>query len=179
MDAMVDIETLGTRLGSIILSIGAVAFDPKTGKMGEEFYCNIHTWSCVGAGLLCDMGTIDWWRKQSEEAKKRFYDPEPVDLGYGLTLFSNWFGKERLIGIWSHGLTFDIPMLTVAMERLGKRVPWNFKNARDTRTLFDLCPADFGREVVMDKGGTAHHALSDAKYQAKLVIAAMKALKGA
>jgi DNA polymerase III epsilon subunit-like protein len=37
-DVMLDIETLGNRPYSIILSIGAVEFDPRTGNMGNEFY---------------------------------------------------------------------------------------------------------------------------------------------
>ena len=70
---MIDLETLGTQPGSIILSIGAVLFDPTKAPhecLGEEFYYVIGKPTCLAAGLTFSQDTLDWWKKQSPEARK-------------------------------------------------------------------------------------------------------------
>jgi exodeoxyribonuclease VIII len=61
---------------------------------------------------------------------------------------------------WSHGATFDLVILEDIYRQLGKPMPWNFWQLRDTRTLFDL-----GYSPDMPKGGK-HDALQDAIRQA-------------
>ncbi|MDD2747238.1 MAG: hypothetical protein PHG39_06760 [Acidithiobacillus ferrooxidans] len=36
-DVMMDIEALFTRLGAVVLTIGAVIFDPESGRIGQTF----------------------------------------------------------------------------------------------------------------------------------------------
>lgn len=57
---MLDLETFGTKPGSVIRSIGAVMFD-LDGRTGPEFYRNIDEESCVKAGLTYDPSTVSWW----------------------------------------------------------------------------------------------------------------------
>lgn len=47
-DMMIDIETLGTRPGSVILSVGAVMFDRHGVGHGETFYMNVERESRQG-----------------------------------------------------------------------------------------------------------------------------------
>jgi len=54
---MVDIETLGLDIGSVILSIGAVRFD-ESGVYGEPFYVEIGQQSCKNRGLEVDPETL-------------------------------------------------------------------------------------------------------------------------
>ena len=61
---------------------------------------------------------------------------------------------------WSHGATFDLVIIEDVLRQLGKPVPWNFWQLRDTRTIFDL-----GLDPDMPKGGL-HNALEDAIRQA-------------
>ena len=44
---MLDLETMGTKSNSAIISIGAVEFDILTGKTGREFYRNVSLQSCI------------------------------------------------------------------------------------------------------------------------------------
>jgi len=67
---MIDLETLGRRAGCSILSIGAVAFDPKTKELGAEFYVVVNRLSCFKLGLHEDPETVKWWEGQNAEAKK-------------------------------------------------------------------------------------------------------------
>src|SRR4051812_3766510 len=66
-DIMIDLETLGTLPGSVILSIGAVAFDELSVAPGAGFYKVISTISCESCGLTKDEATEKWWLDQGEE----------------------------------------------------------------------------------------------------------------
>src|SRR5688572_29962905 len=101
MDVMLDLETLGTRPGCAILSIGAVAFDRHTGALGPEFYMVVNRKSCEAKGLTQDQSTLDWWSRQSAEAKKVLAEAEnaPNGLGGALVQFTAYlqkFGKRDL-----------------------------------------------------------------------------------
>lgn len=41
MDVMLDIETLGTKPGCMVLSVGACTFNLATGEIGDEFYMTL------------------------------------------------------------------------------------------------------------------------------------------
>lgn len=68
-DIMVDIETLGTKPGCVILSIGAVQFNPFSDELGQEFYNNINADDAERKGFFKDARTVDWWSKQSPESR--------------------------------------------------------------------------------------------------------------
>ncbi len=67
-NVMIDLETLGTRPGSVILSIGAVEFDRDLG-LGREFYVELNQASSITAGLTTDDATVDWWLDQEDAAR--------------------------------------------------------------------------------------------------------------
>ena len=63
--------------------------------------------------------------------------------------------------IWAQGPVFDIVMLENLYRQLGKPVPWNYWQIRDSRTLFGT------HGDPREKGRVGHHnALDDCKYQA-------------
>ena len=67
-NVMLDLETLGTSPGCIILSIGAVFFD-KNG-LGQEFYQTIDVQSSIDAGLTMSGGTFKWWMGQQGAVRR-------------------------------------------------------------------------------------------------------------
>ena len=73
-DVMVDLETLGKRAGCVIVSVGAVKFDPKTGfvDVDNSFYKAITVESAMRYGLTVDPETLRWWMKHSKEAQAVF-----------------------------------------------------------------------------------------------------------
>lgn len=72
MDVMIDIETLGTAPGSVILSIGAVAFvRDRMPEDWREFSSVISVESSKSCGLTTDQSTIDWWKRQDSYARHR------------------------------------------------------------------------------------------------------------
>ena len=68
---MVDIETLGNKSRSVILSISAVKFDIKTGETFEEFHRTIDLKTCLDVGLEINADTFYWWTQQSKEALEK------------------------------------------------------------------------------------------------------------
>jgi hypothetical protein len=169
-DIMLDLETLGNSAGCAILSIGAVAFDPETGELGEEFYRVVNTNSCVVAGLTFDQGTLDWWKKQSPGARQVLrdaYAETALTLNAALHDFSRYLHRAtggRQPRLWGNGADFDNPILAAAYKaaRIDQQ-PWKFWDNRCYRTLKNLHP-----EVPLPaRTGTHHNALDDAKTQAE------------
>lgn len=167
MDVSIDLETLGTTPGSVILALGAQEFNPRTGDMGRSFYVNIDRESCEAAGLTTSADTLKWWDLQSPIAKAQLLNPTPLPLIAGLRHFSRFYSRN--IGyIWGHGSTFDVSLLDAAYRAFHMTPPWKFHAARDTRTLLALAGVEVSRER-----GVHHYALTDAQRQAEAVCEAV------
>ncbi len=168
---MVDLETFGSRPGSVIASIGAVAFDPVTGEMGATFTSVVDPASCTALGLTMDADTVIWWLKQGESARAALTNGGGALLPDALRAFNLYW---KLVGgthFWGHGGNFDDPMLAAAYHAAGLTPPWRYSASRCTRTIFDLAG------VSPDRAEGVHHtALDDARAQALAVIAAYRKL---
>lgn len=170
---MIDLETIGTRPGSAILTIGAVRFDPATDNLGDiidprmlpedrAFYRRIERGSCTALGLTEDADTLAWWGRQSTEARQEAFDADPRHpIAEVMAAFTHWCGRDPFP--WSHGASFDVVLCEAIFERLGLRAPWKFWNVRDTRTLYVFT----GEKPIRDDNH--HHALYDACAQAAAV----------
>ncbi|SER58496.1 3'-5' exonuclease [Rhizobium sp. NFR03] len=170
-DLMIDIETLGSRPGSVILSIGAVTFDAETGQLGDEFYSAIDPETAVSIGLTTDVATMMWWMKQSEDARRAAFCGER-HLAPVLIEFAEFVRSADASRVWAKPPSFDLVLLEAAFRACILPVPWHFRTHRDCRTIFDLT------NTKQPDVGTAHNALDDAKGQALGVIAAYSTLGG-
>lgn len=161
---MVDLETLGTRPGCIVMSIGAVEFD-ETGT-GREFYVEISQDSSRLFGLHADPGTQSWWRKQSDEAKEVIWRTQDggKKLPAALEQFSLWArdiaGMNNLF-VYGDGALFDNLIMVECYRVCGIFPPWRFWNDRCYRTLKAI-----GQHIAVERSGLYHHALDDARVQA-------------
>lgn len=164
-DVMVDLETLGTIPGSIILSIGAVAFDEL--EVAEDgFYRAIKRDTCENFGLRADPATEAWWAKQSEEARRVLNDPNAISIYNALDEFNQWlsqFGDG--VRVWGNGANFDNPLLAVAHARTMIKPRYKFWDERCYRTVKNQFP-----DVKLERTGTYHNALDDARCQAKHLV---------
>lgn len=177
-DVMLDLETLGTRPGCAILSIGGVVFDRFSGELGPEFYMVVNRKSCQKNGLFEEQSTLDWWSRQSDEARKVLAEAETASNGLGgaliqLTGYLQKLGKRDLL-VWGCGSDFDIGILTHCYAVMKQPLPWMFWNSRCLRTLRDVAPPS--HEPVR-KNGVAHSAIDDARNQAQEAIRIFKALR--
>jgi hypothetical protein len=173
INIMIDLETLGVSTNSIILTLGAIAFDPRTGKHLNVLYerIDINSYKPYDRKFEFDGETLKWWTSQSQEARYEAFSGDRKTVIEVFNLFSTWCQKVSnglSIKIWSHGATFDIPMTAYAMSVLNLPIPWKFWHARDTRTLFDIAGIDFrtiGSVPVQGKLYESHHALGDCAKQ--------------
>lgn len=156
---MVDLETLGREPGAAILSIGAVTFDRE--GIHDTFYRNIDLESCAEARLDVDMETLAWWLDQGDDAQDVLQGGG--DLEEALIDFADFYGDAE--EIWANSPSFDCEILGYAYDLLNLEQPWGFRDERDYRTLRELPGA-----VWVDRQGTHHNALDDAKHQAKKVV---------
>jgi DNA polymerase III epsilon subunit-like protein len=137
-DVMVDIETLSTRNNASIMTIGAIKFDSSSVldiDDADKFYMRVDYKSNEGRHI--DINTVAWWMDQEPKAKNEIIDKnDRFPLEEVLTKFNKWF--EGSTFLWSHGATFDIPIIQGAMDECGIQSNWKFYNCRDTRTLYDI-----------------------------------------
>lgn len=172
---MLDLETLGTAPGCIILSIGAVVFSAKYG-LGAEFDRVISTKSCVEAGLVSESDTVAWWARQEPNARAVLEQARCAaawDLRRTLGDFSNFIaaqGGKVDARIWGNGSDFDNAILAHAYKAVDLPLPWKFYRNRCYRTLKSCAPA----LEAEDRKGVHHNALDDAKHQARHAVAIMR-----
>ena len=109
-DIMLDLETMSLASNAAIVSIGAVQFDLKEGKLGAEYYRNIDLASSVEYGLDMDPNTVMWWMQQGDEARAALAGGT-LDLRSALRNFNDWldslqipWGERR---IWGNGAAYD------------------------------------------------------------------------
>jgi len=176
--AMIDIEALGNCTNGLILSIGAINFDPH-GDLGvNEFKVNISIQSALNAGAKINGSNIEWWLRQEIAAiRAAFYDPLPLPELEALRALRRWLDEFKIEYVWSHGCNYDLRLLAQAYERHDYRLPWHYRNERDTRTLFEAANiGDAEWRVGHALTTIAHDALQDAIRQARVVQLAYQKL---
>lgn len=163
---MIDLETLGTKPDSVILSIGAVFFDEKTKQIGPTFYMRPSVQDQLDIGRKVDADTIKWWMSQSDAAKKVFGEKQ-LPTRDVLTMFVNWFKQNnKQAYVWGNGSTFDISMMENIIRMFNAEPPWGYNKVMDQRTYRRFQAK--GERVI--KSGVDHNALDDAISQAKFVL---------
>ncbi|MFN1097522.1 3'-5' exoribonuclease domain-containing protein, partial [Escherichia coli] len=174
---MIDLETMGTNTNAPIVVIGAVFFDPQTGEIGPVFYIVISLTDAMNTGAVPDGGTIEWWLKQSSEARAAILTDQ-VKLKDALSRFRefiNEYSDEKFVQVWGNGATFDNAILRTSYERLDIPCPWRYHNDRDVRTIVELGKTiNFDARTVIPFEGVRHNALDDARHQAKYVTATIQ-----
>ena len=188
MDVMIDIEGLGQDSNPVVLSIGAVRFDPMAvGKVwpkglsvlrapdadfhdADWFHVNITIDSAIKAGLSVSGDTIAWWlgaKKDSpgEEARKALFNPVPVNIRDAAAELRRFVsGCDR---IWAMPITYDIACLRAMYGAIAQRVPWKASMVMDLGTYSNNVPR---AETNVAFYGVEHHPVWDACRQASRVI---------
>lgn len=193
----IDFETLSLKENATLLALGAVAIDPANGTIASEFYAAIDPRQQPGRDI--DPGTVLWWLGQDKAAQTKLTDAvtaadtlaqadESVSDEQMTELYASaahridhvaggfigWFeAVAKLAGVepsklevWSNGAV-DHGWLDSMLTYSGLKNPVPYYRQRDYRTLKALFPAVTADEL---DGFIAHHALWDAKYQAKHLV---------
>lgn len=184
-DLMIDLETLGTKDNAVILSIGAIAFDPlgkpdslmdKDGNyVCPSFYRVLHKETQVGR--VVEESTVAWWSKpdKAEAYAQIIGHPDKTHLPQALDELWDWIGENCRGGkAWACAPSFDIDMLAHAYRSTGVRsmktsggdrdFPMQFWDFMDVRTIETFVFGGKYKNSV--RKGTHHNALDDCVTQA-------------
>ena len=176
VDVMIDLETLGTAPGSVVLSIGAVARPNWQNADGLpypldflETLIRIDMRDSIFYGLSVDPDTMSWWRKQAREAwESSISAADALPLSRALETFRDWLDKLRAAGegvtgsklrLWGDSAAFDLVLLACAYRAAKLPVPWTYQEEYDYRTVRNLRRSEKPRSKLQ------HDGLSDARAQ--------------
>lgn len=173
---MIDIETLSTAKNAVVLSIGAVHFDQKTGVILDEFYKELRL--SDQANRKVDIGTVQWWMKQVAEHPERARIFEQGDINEhcpvrnALILLRDFLGDDKKC-VWACDPDFDLDILATLYADYDLPVPWKYNEPKSVRTMRML-----GKEGGLPKKEeiATHNALEDCIRQAKEVSAVLQGL---
>ena len=170
---MIDIETLDTRPSCTVLSVGAVKFNALTdAEPYDELYFKISVDDQDRLGRTTSDSTIEWWSKQDPKIMEEAFDQTgAITVEEALTKITKW--SVGLDTLWGHGYGFDITILEDMYRSIGKPIPWNFWQVKDSRTLFTMCEKDPRKMLGQND---LHNALADAYFQARGVQLAYQLL---
>lgn len=181
VNVMLDIETMGTTPGSMIVAIGACTFDPGTTGIfvRRTFYARVELDGQQVYGLRIDPGTALWWMRQDDAARMELQDASRRSLVSALIdlsdTLSEWCGRGGDLRLWANGANFDPCILEAAWRAAfcDNPTPWRYHEVRCARTLYDLAGID--RQAYPPR--IPHHALEDALAQADAAEAALRILR--
>lgn len=171
---MIDLETLGTKAGSVILSIGATMFGEGYNTGGMAFHEHLNLEAQISVGMSMDPSTILWWMEQKDPARAAILAGQKNAKYPSVVLehFAGWLTQCKAETVWGNGADFDLPLLSAAYVKFGMKQPWKYNAGRCVRTVMQLTGkklGDFGTPVLL-----AHDALSDAVFQAAEVEKALE-----
>lgn len=173
LDIMIDLETLGTSAGSIILSVAMKAFRLDGGEPPTDFcyHQHISVLSSLMQHLRSDVATEDWWAKQPEDARRNIMEGQKgaLEVGGVMRLIYEvlaMYNDQYQMYLWGRGVGgFDLPILDFVMKKVvgdGYKTPWKYWSAVDVRSVVGFCE-ECGMD--MEKRSTPHDAMADVEKQ--------------
>lgn len=171
MELMLDIETLGLGVTSVVTQIGWCLFDFE--KEHFEHGCFfLDPENQMKLGRTIDWGTFKFWMQQEEAARMKMIEVDVPFNGNVLSEFIDLVKIEAPTRVWANGTNFDISIIDNLLETYAYKTPWKYNSPRDCRTIWDLCPWD---KSIVNK--VKHDAEQDALFQAKQVWQAWRKIK--
>jgi len=161
--AMIDLETLSTNPDAVILTVGGVKFNPyNQEEPAQPMYFRVDVDSQTAMGRNVQPGTLDWWASQPKEiAEEALGEDNRLSLEDTCKTINKFSAGVDVF--WCQGPLFDYAILQNFYTQLGKPVPWDYWQIRDSRTLFSLVPKQTENRTGL------HNALEDCYFQAKKV----------
>jgi hypothetical protein len=156
---MVDLETMAVTPRAVVLTLGAVHFNPYGMGYSDKLYLRFDLDDQDKLNREIDPNTLNWWSKQDPKVMEEAFSPnDRVPMASAMDQFHKFaWGCDAF---WAHGSLFDIAILEDIYRQIQKPVPWQYWQIRDTRTIFDL-----GWDPDMPQA-SKHDALQDAIRQA-------------
>jgi hypothetical protein len=160
--AMIDIETLDTAPHSVILSVGAVRFDPYSNNVPtHKTLWRPSVDEQLSADRTVSESTLEFWSQQDSAIRDRTFTDE------GRICVHDFFKhlNKYLVGvdkIWCHGPQFDMVIIEDLYAQYKHHKGWAYWQVCDSRTIFNMMPKDPRKDMQQD----LHSADDDAYWQA-------------
>lgn len=185
---MIDIETLGTRPKTVIVSAGVCSFN-NSGII-KGFHCELDIQEQLWAGRTITAGTLGWAMGQPDSVREVYKEKDKdgkikpkLKAEEFFAMFDKFVevsraaigeDKSHAIKVWGNGSHFDITILEDYYDQFHTKkfngFPWKFWDVWCFRTFNNLTKC----KDMVKREGTHHNALDDAIYQAKCVIAVLQ-----
>ena len=172
---MVDIETLDTKPTAVVVSIGAIIFNPfrPLDLMSKnQFYIEIDVnKQYEDLNRTVSMDTIKWWIKSSnEENSSPFNNRNPANVTDAIIEFNYFIANNALQSAWCNHTLFDFVILDNLFRQVIKKpFPIRYYNQYDMATVKEIRKL-FGLPNYEYNTQKSHNALHDAINQANLII---------
>lgn len=190
---MIDGETFSTGGQCVFVQLAATEFWPTDRtRPGRTWSAYININSSLRNGRVVDGDTLLWWLDDEKgagpEARRalvrgmqssiiwRAALTELIDFAVGPVGRGLGHRPEGVAGVWSHGAAFDVARIETAMADEGLDCPWDFRDQRDTRTLFQLAGSSLGK--LGGETTLKHDAAADTVHQVRAVHAALSIMDG-
>lgn len=166
---MIDLETLGTTLDSVLISMSAQVcnLDDRRGFVVEKRYDR--KFKIEGQdNRRIDPSTVLWWMGQGDEAKQELLDSNRVPLHWGLKDFWTWYkieavkdlGVPKLTSVWSKGVDFDVYIIDYYYKAQSQDPPWHYRDKMCYRTMAAMYPG-----ISFTEPTVKHSAAGDCEAQ--------------
>jgi hypothetical protein len=142
-----DVETLGKRSNSVILSMACIHFDPKEqpdhNKLKADAFFAKFDVADQMKRLKREAGksTMDWWAKQCENVRVMSFKPSPADVKFeeGYELMRAWAKSknDEKSWVWARG-NLDQLVMDDIEEQIGLTPIFPYARWRDVRTAVDI-----------------------------------------
>lgn len=169
-DFFLDTETLGTRPGSAVIQLGAVAFNLDTGELGPEFFREIKP----AAPFTASIETLQW-REEKGLGPIPTHGIHPRDAVFHFQdwLRDNFDCPEKERRFWSWGSSMDFPVLEPVLDLRNPedKHPWEYWQINDARGFWQMAFGDLRHSE------RPHDALEDAKLGAIDLVAAIREIR--
>lgn len=165
---MFDIETLDVADTAVVLQVGYVVFEGELTIRQRSF--NLDAQEQLDGGRSVAWSTLEWWFKQSDDARKSVSGGSSYKMDAFMTSFAEAVKDVELI--WAKG-SFDFQIVENMYRGAGKKAPWRYSQPRDLRTALDFHP----EAKKMARDGVGHTGLGDAMHQMRQLVAVRKSMK--
>ena len=183
---MVDVECLSLKPHAVLLSLGAVRFDPTAydewstlDYLSRTFYTAFSMDLQIQAGGHICADTLGWWMQQSPDAQSVFEDSNAMPIHStpeALDNFREFVGE--CAGLWASPSHFDYPKLLWLYEANRMPFPVEYYKIHCAMTLKAVVdPTGENTKIHTMPGFVAHNALEDAKKQVLQVQQCLRLLK--
>jgi len=183
---MFDIETLATRSDAVILSLAVIHFNPDEKPSPERlredcFFIKFDVEDQIRRlGRRVDPSTVDWWKKQCENVKRKSVYPTPIDARFedGHRELDQWvrWKNDSDAWVWARGnmdqVVFQDIENQVGVDEIFPHYRW-----RDVRTAVDFLYGTDTGYITVDYPGfskdlhiTKHNPVDDCVLDVMMLI---------